>query len=559
MMLHIMAYAVAVTAALTVVGHCLERLAGLHRLSRRMAWITTMVVSVLFPLGMMLGARVAATHHHTAAHSQTAPLPATAATPPAAADQVPIWKLAAPSDSQIIVMWMVASVAFGLYLSGASLLLRLRAARWQRTNVLGHEVLVSEVTGPALLGVLSPRIVVPRWLLQQPVATQRLILEHECQHMAARDPLLMVAGLLVITAIPWNPLLWWQWRQMRNAMEIDCDARVLCAGAEPEIYAQVLIEVTRRVTRIFPGALAMSEPVASLERRIDQLVPDAGRHVRMQTAAVLGLAAAGAGAAMALNAPVLPAFGVARAALVAPPGATALQLAASTPQFVAEITTPARASEPQARRKVKKVKSVSGTESFDQSQDGEASMNKSKSMAVTIAALGATVIAQAQTAEPTAAQSPSNPAAQPAAQSVSQPARARPRISPEQIIAMNDLNKDGVVTKEEAATVNGNLNLMWDGYDMNHDGKVDAAEFTRATLDMFEGTALERITGDRAGHMALNDPEKTIANNDLDGDGIVTKEEATKANKGLIKMWDSFDLNRDGKVDAAEIRKAQPY
>lgn len=49
--------------------------------------------------------------------------------------------------------------------------------------------------------------------------------------------------------------------------------------------------------------------------------------------------------------------------------------------------------------------------------------------------------------------------------------------------------------------------------------------------------------------------EQVMANNDLNKDGSVTKQEATKADKQLIRLWDSFDMNGDGKVDISEVRK----
>jgi hypothetical protein len=47
-----------------------------------------------------------------------------------------------------------------------------------------------------------------------------------------------------------------------------------------------------------------------------------------------------------------------------------------------------------------------------------------------------------------------------------------------------------------------------------------------------------------------------IANNDLDKDGKVTKDEATRVGKALLSMWDRYDLNKDGVVDEAEVSKA---
>jgi hypothetical protein len=50
-------------------------------------------------------------------------------------------------------------------------------------------------------------------------------------------------------------------------------------------------------------------------------------------------------------------------------------------------------------------------------------------------------------------------------------------------------------------------------------------------------------------------PETVLANNDANKDGIITKEEATKAARNLILRWDVADLNKDDKVDTEEIKK----
>jgi hypothetical protein len=46
-----------------------------------------------------------------------------------------------------------------------------------------------------------------------------------------------------------------------------------------------------------------------------------------------------------------------------------------------------------------------------------------------------------------------------------------------------------------------------------------------------------------------------IANNDTNKDGVVTKDEATKVGRTLAQMWDTFDANKDGKVDLDEVKK----
>lgn len=328
MMPQVMLYSIAVAAALGLAGACVERVAGLQRLPRRTGWLAVMLLSVLFPAAMILLGKPAATS--PAAPGQIPPstvqiapqsvadaedfmplpresTPAQVGSVLSAVETRPAWRVPVPTDTQLVTVWLAASAAVALFLCGAALTLRRRAAGWQPGTILGHEVLLSEVTGPALLGVLRPRIVVPRWLQQMPDASQALVLEHEREHVRARDPLLVLAGWVIIASAPWSLPLWWQWRRLRQAIEFDCDARVMRSGAEAINYAEVLLAVTRRATRIPAGALAMTEPVHALERRIADLTADSIRHKGLWTIAMLVLAASAAGLALALDAPALPA------------------------------------------------------------------------------------------------------------------------------------------------------------------------------------------------------------------------------------------------------------
>jgi len=167
--------------------------------------------------------------------------------------------------------------------------------------------MVSETTGPALLGVFRPKIVVPRWFLDEPAEKQALILEHEEQHMAAHDPLLFRTSLLITVALPWNLPLWWQLRRLRQAIELDCDARVMRGGAEPVAYGEVLLEVTRRAGDVPFGAVAMGEPVSALELRVRSLVPDPRRRSVWRAVVAILLGMGGVAAAASLEVPQIPA------------------------------------------------------------------------------------------------------------------------------------------------------------------------------------------------------------------------------------------------------------
>jgi beta-lactamase regulating signal transducer with metallopeptidase domain len=335
MMLQVIAYALGISIALSLAAFCAERLSAMLARPRRFLWAATMVLSILWPLGMMLWTKPAEVTDPAAAMAglrQTAAAPVeqsvpVATAPPRArvpqagagpsartqnATQAPMrapedrWTLRLPTDRMLLLAWAAVSAVLLLYLAGTDLLLRHRASRWRRVIVLDRQVLVSETAGPALLGAWRPKLVVPRWFLDEPAATQCLILEHEQQHLAARDPLLLRLALLSVAVVPWNLPLWWQLRRLRQAIELDCDARVLRAGAEARSYGEVLLAVTQRASGVPVGAIAMGEPVSALERRIRHLT--AGPAPRSVPGALLAIAFCGVGisVAFALDAPALP-------------------------------------------------------------------------------------------------------------------------------------------------------------------------------------------------------------------------------------------------------------
>ncbi len=365
MMWQVITYTVAVSLAVSLIGLCEERLAVMRDLPRRFFWAFTMVLSIAWPLGMMLQVQPAAvsaqpvpvvttqapatqaqvTGVATNAPVQFAPLtreqqPTTAVKPP------PRWHLPQPSNRAFVMAWAIASGMLLAWLCALDLLLHRRARRWQRETVLGRQVLVSEHTGPALLGVWRPVIVVPRWFLDESPATQSLILEHEQQHLRARDPLLLRVALLLAVMVPWNLPLWWQVRRMRRAIELDCDARVLRSGAEADSYGRVLLAVTQRAGKVPAGVVAMSEPASALEQRIANLVPNPARHPVLRAAAALLVWGAGFGVAASFE---VPAMLNAAAQTVATPATTvtpAAPVASPRPAMIAASPAPAQPAVP---------------------------------------------------------------------------------------------------------------------------------------------------------------------------------------------------------------------
>lgn len=217
------------------------------------------------------------------------------------------WRqLLAWADVLLLPAWLLASVA--LLLAGGVLLtaVHLRRRQWRREMVAGIPVLIAPRVGPAVVGFFHSRIVLPEWVLAWDESRRRLVVEHEREHVRARDPLLLLMGLAAVVLVPWNPALWWQLRRLRLAIEVDCDTRVLRGQTDVRSYGMLLLEVGRLASSGRLPVAALSEPRSFLERRIRMMTsPKSTRRLHVAAlAAVLCLAAAAT--AVALPTPAVP-------------------------------------------------------------------------------------------------------------------------------------------------------------------------------------------------------------------------------------------------------------
>lgn len=303
-MLAWMSYVIAVSLLLGLAALALEHAARVRQKPTRWLWATSMVASLLLPLAVssvsvqiprLAGfgdsaspARVVALRDMTATELSPAAWTTAAVGEAAASPDL---------DRPLQVGWAVASTALVLTILASALQLRRRRRRWERCDMAGMRVHVSEDTGPAIAGLLKPHIVVPRWLTRCPPDMQELVVAHEQSHIEAHDAHLVMVALGLLVCMPWNAPLWWQLRRLRLAIEIDCDARVLRRGYDVSRYGEVLIAVGERQSVTIGMAAAMSEPGSQLERRIRNMLWKRTRHSSVTAAALacLGIAfAAGA-------------------------------------------------------------------------------------------------------------------------------------------------------------------------------------------------------------------------------------------------------------------------
>lgn len=304
-----MIYACVVATLLAAAALYAERISADIGWPRRLAWSVALAMSIALPLLALL---VETSPRESGILSLPQPLtlipnlaPADApasgelrATAPGLA--WPDWQLA---DSWLIGLCITSTAIVLLLLVIAAVGLR-RIARSATVSKIGdQEVLVSDDLGPAVFGIFRPRILLPRWLANQESSLGAYVLRHEREHLAARDQTLLMLALLGVASMPWNPALWWQLRRLRAAIEMDCDLRVLRHGANPRDYSEALFTVSQQSTATPLCAVALTEPVSDLERRISIMLTRTRRFSLTVFGSRLTIVALATILALAVNAP----------------------------------------------------------------------------------------------------------------------------------------------------------------------------------------------------------------------------------------------------------------
>lgn len=279
-----MAWAVGIGALLVITAVIAEKAFSVMRWPRRWLWVAALGAAVLLPLAVPFP--TSSSGQQTDSDSVVRLERVTPAS--ASSDR------SAPRMSDIgrflALGWLGGSTIFFGYLLYSAARLRRKLRRWPTLEIEGRTISVADATGPALVGVVRPRVTIPEWLVGWEEADRALVLRHEFEHAKAGDPRVNAFGLAVLGAMPWNPFLWWARRRLVQAIELDCDARVLRTHPDPRSYAEVLLEVARWTVPIRPVLPTLTVTNSQLERRIDMAMQhDAPRRVLLG-ASILGIA-----------------------------------------------------------------------------------------------------------------------------------------------------------------------------------------------------------------------------------------------------------------------------
>jgi len=280
-----------------------ERAAALWVRPRRFVWTVAIVASLLLPSAALVlpgipvprGVAPGSLLVETVVFGP-GPAPASPTSGPVAHRK--LGALVTALDRPLLLLWGLASLALALGLLRASLGLRRRARRWRTAVVDGTEVLVAADLGPAVVRLGGLKVVLPEWALSAEPAERSLMLRHENEHRAARDPDLLLGATVAVVLAPWALPLWWQWRRLRLAVETDCDRRVMRAGADAHAYGVLLLSVGARLARQpLLAPTAFSEARTLLEGRIEAMTSAIPKRRLARTALAAGLGALGVAAA----------------------------------------------------------------------------------------------------------------------------------------------------------------------------------------------------------------------------------------------------------------------
>lgn len=253
-------YTIALSTALGLIAWLLER-ALPATAARRWLWFAAVVLSVTIPPIYI------ANHHVVVTRSPVA--------------DTSVWSSISAFDAEIMGLWLVGTITLALWgFVGLSRLAWLVPKR-------GGTVVVHPKLGPATVGLLRSRVVIPPWVLALPEAERQYVLRHEYEHLRAHDTQLLFFASLTVVATPWNVALWWLLRRLSVAVEIDCDNRVLAAGRDAQTYGELLLKVAARESpglRIQPAFLGGA---GMLERRLRHMLAPSRLSKRQRILAVI--------------------------------------------------------------------------------------------------------------------------------------------------------------------------------------------------------------------------------------------------------------------------------
>ncbi|GEM_PF-2283436 len=150
---------------------------------------------------------------------------------------------------------------------------------------------IKEGTGPGILGVVDPVVVLPRFMeCSLSEAEMETILIHEFIHLRRRDTLWIAVQSALVRTFWFHPLVWALNRRLYVETEKSCDEEVLKLTSDPKTYAGGIIKMVRRSLGLHQPAFAGASGVPIVARVENILAKRPHVHRRGPILAALGAA-----------------------------------------------------------------------------------------------------------------------------------------------------------------------------------------------------------------------------------------------------------------------------
>jgi bla regulator protein BlaR1 len=312
------AYTMLLTVLLAAGALALERVATIWGLPRRFVWIVVMAAAAVAPAIVARRATSGPIAPAAGSVSQVGGGSSRGSArlirrPAPTRWRILAFRLAAATrafDRRARMTWALGSALVLIVFARALLVLRFRRATWSKVLLDGRSVWISPDTGPAVVGLVRPEIVVPRWALPLDSAARGLMLRHEMEHIEAGDPYALLFAGVMLVLMPWNLGFWWMVRRLRLAIEMDCDARVIRAVGGSHEYGMLLVAVGERRSSPLSLAASLVEQQPFLERRIAAMTTLRPRHPMLASLPFVAIALVATAVAAQTPVPATPPAGI---------------------------------------------------------------------------------------------------------------------------------------------------------------------------------------------------------------------------------------------------------
>jgi beta-lactamase regulating signal transducer with metallopeptidase domain/Leucine-rich repeat (LRR) protein len=132
------------------------------------------------------------------------------------------------------------------------------------------------IDSPALVGLMRPIILLPRWIAEKPgCESLRWILAHELMHLKMRDQIGIVLRRLAQTIMFFHPVVWWAGRRWEESMEMACDRALVAEESQARDYASHLFGLLKGLLerkRSAPASVGLFASRTQVGKRIRTLL-----------------------------------------------------------------------------------------------------------------------------------------------------------------------------------------------------------------------------------------------------------------------------------------------